>query len=130
MAVRGVPAATEDQSSPGHTWPSAMAGVQCRLQWTAAECALWCGAEEMSAEAEISAETALGAKDGGSSTSMNQDRRDQSKEYLEGHILNVLRCSIFHRTCWDRTRKILMPDCHCDYFFPSGWCVLGNTVST
>lgn len=62
----------------------------------------------------------------GGITSMSQNRRQQSKEYSEEHILKFLGDSTFHRTCWDRTRKILMPDCHCDYFFPLGWCVLEN----
>lgn len=61
---------------------------------------------------------------------MSKNRREQSKEYSEEHILKFLGDSTFHRTCWDRTRKILMPDYHCDYFFPLGWCVLENPVST
>lgn len=111
MAMAVVPIATEERSSWGHTCPPApMAVTQCRLQWITAEHVLWCGAVEISVDAVILA-TALEVKDTGNITnitSMCQNTREPLKEQLEEHILNFWGGSVFQRTCWDRTRKILM----------------------
>lgn len=53
----------------------------------------------------------------GGITSVLLKRRQQSINYSEEHILEFFGGSVFPRACWGVTRKILVPDCHCDYFF-------------
>lgn len=70
MAMIVMPTVTEDRSPWRHTCPPPrIAGIQCRLQWIAAERTLGFGAVEISVDAVILA-TALEVKDTGNITNI------------------------------------------------------------